>query len=144
MQQDDLALKKAIESGDTDLVYLTLFHMKRKLQSAEFFRIINDKPLACALLEIYAKQQDPQLLRDFYYQDDRRVSSANLIFISNYKQTNVEARISELKAAWKIYGESKTTSNEAKVKYVDTGYRGNYKATSSTATIGKRNQSSVC
>ncbi|KAJ3259192.1 hypothetical protein HK103_002839 [Boothiomyces macroporosus] len=115
MQQDDLALKKAIESGDTDLVYLTLFHMKRKLQSAEFFRIINDKPLACALLEIYAKQQDPQLLRDFYYQDDRRVSSANLIFISNYKQTNVEARISELKAAWKIYGESKTTSNEAKV-----------------------------
>ncbi|KAJ3276060.1 hypothetical protein HDV01_006230 [Terramyces sp. JEL0728] len=115
MKQDDLALKKAIESGDTDLVYLVLFHMKRILQAAEFFRIINDKPLACALLEIYSKQQDQQLLRDFYYQDDRRVSSANLVFISNYNQSNVESRISELKAAWKIYGETKTTVNEAKV-----------------------------
>ncbi|CAG8835842.1 4656_t:CDS:2, partial [Racocetra persica] len=36
MQEDELALIKAIESGDTDLVML---HLKRKLPLAEFFSI---------------------------------------------------------------------------------------------------------
>jgi hypothetical protein len=85
MQQDELAMMKSIESGDTDLVYLSLFHLKRKLSSPDFFRIVNNKPLACSLLEVYAKQQDLPLLRDFYYQDDRRLASANLIFSSSFK-----------------------------------------------------------
>ncbi|CAG8793312.1 16862_t:CDS:2, partial [Cetraspora pellucida] len=66
MQKDELALIKAIESGDTDLVML---HLKRKLPLPEFFRIINNKPMACSLLEVYCKQQDLKLLNDFYYQD---------------------------------------------------------------------------
>ncbi|KAJ3299233.1 hypothetical protein HK104_009629 [Borealophlyctis nickersoniae] len=84
MKEDELALTKAIESGDTDLVYLVMLHMKRQLPTAEFFRIINGKPLACSLLESYCKQQDSQLLRDFYYQDDRRVESANVAIIEGY------------------------------------------------------------
>lgn len=61
--------------------------MKRKLSPPEFFRLINGKPLACALLEVYAKSQDLGLLRDFYYQDDRRISNANLIVSSSFKET---------------------------------------------------------
>jgi hypothetical protein len=30
MQEDERALMKAIEGGDTDLVFLALLHMKRK------------------------------------------------------------------------------------------------------------------
>jgi hypothetical protein len=114
MQQDELALNKSIESGDTDLVYLSLFHMKRKLSPPEFFRIVNSKPLACSLLEVYAKQQDLNLLRDFYYQDDRRVASANLILRSSYNDPNAENRVVEMKAAFRIYNEQKLTQNEAK------------------------------
>jgi hypothetical protein len=44
----------------------------------EFFRLINNKPLACNLLQVYCKEQDRELLKDFYYQDDRRIESANL------------------------------------------------------------------
>ncbi len=114
MQQDELALNKSIESGDTDLIYLTLFHMKRKLSPPEFFRIVNSKPLACSLLEVYAKQQDLSLLRDFYYQDDRRVATANLILRSSYKEADIDSRIGEFKAAFKIFNEQKATSSEAK------------------------------
>lgn len=111
MQEDELALIKAIESGDTDLgnycilkkmnkfysclrnlfinfytVYLVMLHLKRKLPLPEFFRIINNKPMACNLFEVYCKQQDLKLLADFYYQDDRCVESANITILESYKQ----------------------------------------------------------
>lgn len=43
-----------------------------------FFRLIDNKPDAAALLQVYAKENDVELLRDFYYQDDRRVESGIL------------------------------------------------------------------
>ncbi|ORX75377.1 hypothetical protein K493DRAFT_247355 [Basidiobolus meristosporus CBS 931.73] len=86
MQEDQLALIKAIESGDTDLVYLVLLNLKRKLPSGEFFRIINDKPFACNLLEVYAKTiQDKDLLTDFYYQDDRHRELADFNLLQSYQ-----------------------------------------------------------
>lgn len=66
MQEDEIALNKAIESGDTDLVYFAMFHMKRKLPLAEFFRLLNNKPMASNLLEVYGRQNDINLLKDFF------------------------------------------------------------------------------
>jgi hypothetical protein len=93
MQQEELALTKSIESSDTDLgkintklVYLTIFHMKRKFSEPDFFRMISGKPLATSLLEVYLKKQDLVLLRDFYYQEDRRIDSGNLIFSQSFKE----------------------------------------------------------
>ena len=85
MNQYDLALRKSIDSANTDLsngmskiVYLAMFDLRAKSPS-EFFRTINGKPLACSLLEFYAKsQRDMTLLSGFYEQDDRRQSTANL------------------------------------------------------------------
>lgn len=85
MQEDETALIKAIDSGDTDLVYLVLFHLKRKLPLGEFFRTVNNKPLACNLLEVYCKEQDSELLKDFYYQDDRQMESANVILLEAFQ-----------------------------------------------------------
>ncbi|OAJ45213.1 hypothetical protein BDEG_28371 [Batrachochytrium dendrobatidis JEL423] len=116
MQQDESALTKAVESFDTDLVYLVVLHMKRKLPLADFFRIISTKPLACNLLELYAREQDPQLLYDFYYQDDRRVSSANLILDESCadKARDIPSRLLKLKKAIKLYGEEKESIFETK------------------------------
>ncbi|KAK5666866.1 Vacuolar protein sorting-associated protein 16 [Batrachochytrium dendrobatidis] len=114
MQQDESALTKAVESFDTDLVYLVVLHMKRKLPLADFFRIISTKPLACNLLELYAREQDPQLLYDFYYQDDRRVSSANLILDESCADKDIPSRLLKLKKAIKLYGEEKESIFETK------------------------------
>ncbi|CAG8569116.1 1317_t:CDS:10 [Ambispora gerdemannii] len=115
MQEDELALVKAIESGDTDLVYYVMLHLKRKLlQSGEFFRIINNKPMACNLLEVFCKQQDLKLLKDFYYQDDRHVDRANIIVLESYEQKSLNDRIDKLKVALKIYQDDKDHAFEVK------------------------------
>lgn len=79
VQEDVKALDKAIESGDTDLVYHVLLHLRKKLPLASFFRAINGRPVATALVETSAMHQDQDMLKDFYYQDDRRADSANLL-----------------------------------------------------------------
>ena len=78
MKEDNLALVKAIESGDPDLVYSVLGHLKRTHSLGNFFRFVDNKPDAAALLAVAARRDDLELLRDFYYQDDRRTESACL------------------------------------------------------------------
>jgi hypothetical protein len=122
MQQVKLALSKSIESKDTDLIYLTILHMKRKMPLADFFRMIKGKPLACSLFEIYARDQDESLLSDYYYQDNQRISTADLIFESSYKEKSFDGRITQIKEALKIYKEDKETIIDAKVyamAYID-------------------------
>ncbi|RCH85747.1 hypothetical protein CU098_002029, partial [Rhizopus stolonifer] len=114
MQEDETALIKAIESGDTDLVYLVIFHLKRKLPLGEFFRMINNKPMACNLLEVYCKEQDTELLKDFYYQDDRRVDSANIVLSEGFNEMDIAERMKKLKIAGKIYNEHRELAFEAK------------------------------
>ncbi|KAG2191805.1 hypothetical protein INT46_001161 [Mucor plumbeus] len=114
MQEDEAALIKAIESGDTDLVYLVIFHLKRKLPLGEFFRMINNKPMACNLLEVYCKEQDTELLKDFYYQDDRRIDSANVVLSEGFAELDITERIKKLKIAGKTYSEHREQAFEAK------------------------------
>ncbi|CAM6111380.1 unnamed protein product [Calypogeia fissa] len=66
MGQDERALMKAIDSGDTDLVYFVIFHIWRQKPILEFFRIIQAKPLARDLFIAYARETDPELLKKFY------------------------------------------------------------------------------
>lgn len=77
MSHPALALDRALESGDTELVHYVLLHLRQTHPRHEFFRLITPRPLAAALVEASA---DPDLLRDFYYQDDRRAASAHAIF----------------------------------------------------------------
>ncbi|KAG0177300.1 hypothetical protein DFQ28_006131 [Apophysomyces sp. BC1034] len=114
MQEDEMALIKAIESGDTDMVYLVIFHLKRKLPLGEFFRTINNKPLACNLLEVYCKEQDRELLKNFYYQDDRKLDTANIMLSEAFDQEDISERISKLKIVSKLYQEDRTHTFEAK------------------------------
>ncbi|KAJ3040033.1 hypothetical protein HDV00_011482 [Rhizophlyctis rosea] len=114
MKEDEIALVKAIESGDTDLVYLVILHMKRQLSPAEFYKIISGKPLACSLFEAYCREQDVKLLRDFYYQDDRRVDNANATVMEAYGEAELADRTNHLKVAAKLYAEDKEHAFESK------------------------------
>ena len=63
-------------------MYHVLLHLHKRLPLGSFFRLLEDggKSLTPAgkLLEVYAREQNRELLRDFYYSDDRRVESAVL------------------------------------------------------------------
>lgn len=63
-------------------VYHVLLHLQKRRNLGSFFRLIEaggaDLAPASKLLQVYAREQNREMLRDFYYSDDRRVESAVL------------------------------------------------------------------
>ncbi|KAH0547552.1 hypothetical protein FGG08_000277 [Glutinoglossum americanum] len=114
MEEDEIALDRAIESGDTDLVFFVLLQLKKKLPLASFFRVINDRPVAMALVESSAREQDRELLKDLYYQDDRRTDGANVIVGESLRQKDTQSKIDKLKLATKLLQDSKESTLEIK------------------------------
>lgn len=49
MKRSKLALSKAIESGDTDLVFTVLLHLKNELNRGDFFMTLRNQPMALSL-----------------------------------------------------------------------------------------------
>ena len=107
MREDRIALDKAVESGDPDLIYHVLLHLRKKLPLASFFRAINAHPMATALVETSAMNQDTELLKDLYYQDDRRLDASNLLVCQALAQSNTHAALDTLKLATKALQDSK-------------------------------------
>ena len=106
MEEGELALDKAIESGDTDLIYYVLLHLRNKLPLAAFFRVINRRPVATALVESSARAQDTELLKDLYYQDDRRLDGAYLLLRQSLQQKELSSRLDGVKMAQKVLQDS--------------------------------------
>ncbi|KAJ3552868.1 hypothetical protein NM688_g3925 [Phlebia brevispora] len=119
MKQDRLALTKAVESGDTDLVYHVLLHLQKRLALGAFFRLIEEGgpslALASRLLQVYAREQNREMLRDFYYSDDRRVDSAVLSLTEAATMQDPTSKITAIKAAQKFFSEDKERTFEAKM-----------------------------
>ncbi|KAH6849896.1 Vps16, N-terminal region-domain-containing protein [Chaetomium sp. MPI-CAGE-AT-0009] len=112
MEEDDLALDKAIESGDTDLIYFVLHQLRRKLPLAGFFRAINSRPTATALVEASARQgdgdgrEDTTLLKDMYYQDDRRLEGAAVFIREALRQPEGRTASDKLSLAAKLLSDN--------------------------------------
>ncbi|KPI35492.1 uncharacterized protein AB675_10984 [Cyphellophora attinorum] len=107
MEEDEIALSKAIESGDTDLVFFVLLHLRQKLPLAAFFRSLHDRPLAAALVESSARAKDSELLKDLYYQDDRPIEGSNLLLDEAMRQPQVQAAVDKLKLAARVLADAK-------------------------------------
>ncbi|KAH9941720.1 vacuolar protein sorting-associated protein 16 [Epithele typhae] len=119
MKEDKLALEKSVESGDSDLVYHVLLHLQKRMSLGSFFRLIEEggPKLAPAsrLLQVYAREQNRDMLRDFYYSDDRRVESAVLCLEDAAVATDPGAKLTSVKAAQKFFSEDKDRGFEAKM-----------------------------
>ncbi|KAG6918389.1 hypothetical protein DXG01_014790 [Tephrocybe rancida] len=119
MKEDRIALEKAVDSGDTDLVYHVLLHLHKRLTLGDFFRLIESggPKLAAAsrLLEVYAREQNREMLRDFYYSDDRRVESAVLSLDEASRIKDPLSRLAAVKAAHKFFSDDKDRAFEAKM-----------------------------
>lgn len=107
MEEDEIALDKAISSGDTDLIFFVLLHLKKKLPLAAFFRTISNRPTAIAILESSARTDAHELLKDLYYQDDRRLDGSNLLLSEALAQSNLQTKTDKLKLASKLLSDSK-------------------------------------
>jgi len=77
-----IALQVDYMPAYTCSVYHVLLQLYTRLPLGAFFRLIEDGGSSLApasrLLQVYAREQNPEMLRDFYYSDDRRVESAVL------------------------------------------------------------------
>lgn len=116
MEEDDIALDKALESGDQDLIYFVLLQLKQKLPLASFFRLINTRPVATALVETSARVQDTELLKDLFYQDDRPIDGSNLLFQEALKQKGVRDQAEKLNLASRLLSDSKDAASVSQQK----------------------------
>ncbi|KAI8966780.1 vacuolar protein sorting-associated protein 16 [Daldinia sp. FL1419] len=108
MEEDEIALDKAIESGDSDLILFVLLQLKKKLPLASFFRVINARPTATALVESSAAlEDDSTLLKDLYYQDDRRVDGAGVFVREALRQPDARTASDKLALAAKLLSDSR-------------------------------------
>jgi hypothetical protein len=81
--------------------------VKRKVPLATFFRTINSRPIATAIVESSAIDQDRELLKDLYYQDDRRADGSNLLLSEALAASDVGPAADKLKMAAKLLRDSK-------------------------------------
>jgi hypothetical protein len=72
--------------------------------------VINSRPVATALVESSAWDQDRELLKDLFYQDDRRLDGSNLLLSEALSQKDVHASMEKLKLASKYLQDSRDTA----------------------------------
>ncbi|GAA5958825.1 hypothetical protein JCM21900_003937 [Sporobolomyces salmonicolor] len=116
MKEDEGALRKAIESGDPDLVFAVLLSLRRSHPLGDLFRLIAHQRDAIALLQVYARETDErEMLRDFYYQDDRREEMAVMRLEEAMREQDFGERVAKVRGAAKSFGEDKDCGFEAKM-----------------------------
>lgn len=71
------ALLKATATGDTDLVYIVLLHLKEKMAKHDFELTIRSFPLAHALYIKYCSIHNREALRQVYVQEDNFAAQAH-------------------------------------------------------------------
>lgn len=99
MKKSPLALSKAIESGDTDLVYTVVMYLKNELNRGDFFMMLRNQPVALSLYRQFCKHQEQETLKDLYNQDDDHQELGNYYVKASYKEPRLEARIGLLQSA---------------------------------------------
>ena len=81
---------------DIPSVYRVLLHLHKRLPLGDFFRLIEEGGSklehASRLLQVYAREQNREMLRDFYYSEDRRVESG-LLLLEEASAMTVSTRI---------------------------------------------------
>ncbi|GJV66911.1 protein vacuoleless1 [Tanacetum coccineum] len=86
--EEDTALTKSTESGDTDLIYLVLFHIWQKRPPLELFGMIQARPLARDLFIRYARCYKHEFLKDFFLSTGQLHDVAYLLWKESWEMAN--------------------------------------------------------
>ncbi|KPP61981.1 vacuolar protein sorting-associated protein 16-like [Scleropages formosus] len=93
MKRSQLALSKAIESGDTDLVYTVVTYLKNEMNRGDFFMTLRNQPVALSLYRQFCKHQEPETLKDLFNQDDDHQELGNFYVRASYQEGATEEEI---------------------------------------------------
>ncbi|XP_038835641.1 vacuolar protein sorting-associated protein 16 homolog isoform X3 [Salvelinus namaycush] len=107
MKRSQLALSKAIESGDTDLVYTVVTYLKNEMNRGDFFMTLRNQPVALSLYRQFCKHQEQDTLKDLFNQDDDHQELGNFYVKASYKEKKLEARLSLLQSAVDEYNKAR-------------------------------------
>lgn len=128
LKHDNKALQKAIQSDDTDLspclqlcmydflsfsaVYSVLLHLIKKMPSGDFFRVLDDGgqdyQLAADLMKSYARLENRDMLKDYFYQYDMRIDSSILYLEESLASLSPSQKQTQLKKAIKFLAEDRS------------------------------------
>uniref|UniRef100_A0A8C7E383 Vacuolar protein sorting-associated protein 16 homolog n=1 Tax=Naja naja TaxID=35670 RepID=A0A8C7E383_NAJNA len=106
MKKSHLALSRAIESGDSDLVYTVISRLKDELGRGDFFMALQNQPVALSLYRQFCKHKEPNTLKDLYNQDDNHQeldSTCRICFLPQW----IEGRVASLQNAVDEYYKAK-------------------------------------
>nr|CAG4640641.1 EOG090X01BU [Eulimnadia texana] len=103
LEQERQALVKAVDSGDSDLIYSVLVALKEKHKLAEFHMIIRQYPTVLALYAKLCEQSQIGSLRDVYVQEDDFVGQAVLNIKEAYEKPRIEDRSASLTSAVDLF-----------------------------------------
>lgn len=115
MQEEQLALQKAITSEDTDLIYLTLIHLERSRPDIDnFFQLVHAYPMATSLLTIYYRnkvtEKDRRQLHNFLVHNKQYLEAGVACMDQAYLQAAFIGRLELVKEAVQIFGLNKELS----------------------------------
>lgn len=109
--EDKQALAKAIESGDTDLVYTVILSMRENMPLADFRLTIRNYAAAQALYKKYCREHNPQGLREIHAQEDDWCAQADAhvreAIEGGEGTSDALAREASLQAAYEAYKRGK-------------------------------------
>ena len=115
MLEEELALQKAVNSEDNDLIYLTLLHLERSRTDTEsFYRLVLSHPEAATLLKIYYKHKinpnDRSLLHNFLVFSRNFLEAGTAAAVQGGTHPSIDGRIQLLREAAQLFGQSRDLS----------------------------------
>ncbi|KYR01493.1 hypothetical protein DLAC_01480 [Tieghemostelium lacteum] len=113
MGESETALGKAIESGDTDLVYLVLLDMKRNRPLADFLEVTFSKSVAVDLLISYCKQnKDMNLLKEIYGIKQQTKEMSFTFLYEAFREPNFEKRLGSFEKSKEFFQQNKQDKDD--------------------------------
>ncbi|KOX72193.1 Vacuolar protein sorting-associated protein 16 like protein [Melipona quadrifasciata] len=109
--EEKAALHKAVESGNTDLVYIVILHLRENMPLGDFQMSIMHCPLAMALYIKYCQNHNRETLRDIYNQYDDFHSQAIWFITESYQRKNTMSREALLQSAQENFKLARSDSN---------------------------------
>lgn len=105
------ALNKAVESGNTDLVYTVILYFQKNMTLANFEMSIKHCPLAMSLYIKYCQNHNREALLDIYVMHDNFYAQALWYIKECYKLKNLQARDALLQNALEKFKMGRFDSN---------------------------------
>lgn len=110
LKQDEQAMLKAIESGDTDLIYSVIHHLWDTQNKGDFQMFIRNFPAAHALYIKFCKEENIELLQGLYEQEDNYQARASLKVLEASKiYMRPDYQMQSLQGALELYKRARNT-----------------------------------